>query len=220
MPIRRVTKFKNNVPIYENINVPDNPKNLSRAFGIFRKLKVPKKINGITVDYVIEKKLVINDDNENTQEILRIFLLTDSLCTFSSMVSLEAANKISICLIKRQKVYVDSSSGNMAIGKEIFVGAFYSFFNPEMSRKPPLNVPKNVGAVIMKPKIKEKPTKGSKACIRCGNNRILNVSAIGYVPKGIGIVENGSNSVNISLCLDCGQIQGKFPKRLTKSQNT
>lgn len=180
-------------------------------------MKVPKKINGITVDYVIEKKLVTNDD-ENTQEILRIFLLTDSLCTFSSMVPLVTANKISISLIKRQKVYVDSSSGNMAIGKEIFVEAFYSFFNPEMSRKPPLNVPKNVGAVVMKPKIKEKPLKGSKACIRCGNNRILNVSAIGYVPKGIGIAENGGNSVSISLCLECGQIQGKFPKKLAKSK--
>lgn len=61
-------------------------------------------------------------------------------------------------------------------------------------------------------------------CQKCSSKRIMNVTAKcsdtcgfsingvdsdGYVPKEIGI--GGGDYVRFNYCLDCGQIQGKFP---------
>jgi hypothetical protein len=62
-------------------------------------------------------------------------------------------------------------------------------------------------------------------CQRCGSNRILSVGAKcsdccavefkgfehdGYVPKGIGIGEG--DTIEIDVCLECGQLQDQWPK--------
>ena len=62
------------------------------------------------------------------------------------------------------------------------------------------------------------------ACQRCQSNRIMNVTAKcsdtcgfsinsmeseGYVPEHIGI--GGGDYVELSYCLNCGQIKGNFP---------
>ena len=61
-------------------------------------------------------------------------------------------------------------------------------------------------------------------CQKCNSQRILSLSAKcsdlcfatlgteekdGYVPCDLGI--GGGDYVEIQLCLDCGQLQGKFP---------
>jgi hypothetical protein len=61
-------------------------------------------------------------------------------------------------------------------------------------------------------------------CAHCGKDRILNISAKcsdlchtnlgdlesnGYVPEGLGI--GNGDYLEFKLCLDCGQVQGKFP---------
>lgn len=61
-------------------------------------------------------------------------------------------------------------------------------------------------------------------CQKCSSERIMSatgkcsdtcgfsingVDADGYVPKGIGI--GGGDYIKFNYCLDCGQIQGKFP---------
>jgi len=63
-----------------------------------------------------------------------------------------------------------------------------------------------------------------KVCIRCNNARVLsvhnhgrdcNVFRIngheheGYVPADLGI--GAGDDVEFSLCLNCGQVQGKYP---------
>lgn len=62
-------------------------------------------------------------------------------------------------------------------------------------------------------------------CQRCGSERIMSLTAKcsdlcsvqingaedrGYVPGGLGI--GGGDYVEFSLCLECGQIQGEFPR--------
>ena len=62
------------------------------------------------------------------------------------------------------------------------------------------------------------------SCIRCNSDRILSVNAHskdlgcfeiysqehdGYVPEDLGI--GGGDDVEFDLCLDCGQMQGKWP---------
>lgn len=64
-------------------------------------------------------------------------------------------------------------------------------------------------------------------CQRCESDRILNLMAKcsdlcsveikgakdhGYVPGGLGI--GGDDYVEFRLCLDCGQVQGEFPRPL------
>lgn len=60
---------------------------------------------------------------------------------------------------------------------------------------------------------------------KCGSTRVLQVTAkcsdlcfinyngierSDYVPSGIGL-GNDSDYVEIALCMECGQVQGKFP---------
>lgn len=67
------------------------------------------------------------------------------------------------------------------------------------------------------------------ACGRCGSRRLCSVTAKcsdmcsvevgdkethGYVPGDLGI--GGSDYVELTFCLDCGQIQGGWPKPPTK----
>jgi hypothetical protein len=62
------------------------------------------------------------------------------------------------------------------------------------------------------------------SCCRCKSERVLGITAKcsdccstqlwdrehqGYVPCGVGI--GGGDYVEFSVCLDCGQLQGKFP---------
>jgi len=62
-------------------------------------------------------------------------------------------------------------------------------------------------------------------CQRCGKDRVMFVSAKcsdlcvaeyrgvehdGYVPKGINI-DRWGDYVDVKFCLECGQIQGKWP---------
>lgn len=42
----------------------------------------------------------------------------------------------------------------------------------------------------------------------------------GYVPLDMGISSRDSNSVVFSWCLECGQIQGKFPLPTTKMEKS
>lgn len=61
-------------------------------------------------------------------------------------------------------------------------------------------------------------------CITCGSTRIIAISGHcvdcfnaqygkvdynGYVPEGIGI--GGGDDIELRYCLECGQIQDKFP---------
>jgi len=63
-----------------------------------------------------------------------------------------------------------------------------------------------------------------KKCIRCESDRILEIGGktsdcyghaykdkeyTGYVPDNVGI--GGDDYIEFSYCLECGQIQGKFP---------
>lgn len=63
-------------------------------------------------------------------------------------------------------------------------------------------------------------------CQRCNSDKILNFSAKcsdqfsctykgegyrGLVPQGIGINDQYGDFVEGDLCLNCGQVQGKFP---------
>lgn len=67
-----------------------------------------------------------------------------------------------------------------------------------------------------------------KMCQRCKSDRIIYVSGKcsdlcsvdykdrhgdGYVPAGIGLHDEGAygDYVIVEYCLDCGQLQGKFP---------
>lgn len=50
-------------------------------------------------------------------------------------------------------------------------------------------------------------------CSDCCAFTIGSVSGDGYVPKGLGI--GGGDYVDFKLCLECGQVQGKFPIPLT-----
>lgn len=62
------------------------------------------------------------------------------------------------------------------------------------------------------------------ACQKCGSERLLNVNAKtsdmcctrfagehkdGYTPSGINI--GGGDYLRFELCLECGQVQGKWP---------
>ena len=66
-------------------------------------------------------------------------------------------------------------------------------------------------------------------CITCNSNRIVYISGKssdlnyirigeaeheGYVPYGLGI--GGSDYIEFEFCLNCGQIQGGFPKHTTQ----
>jgi hypothetical protein len=66
-------------------------------------------------------------------------------------------------------------------------------------------------------------------CQKCSGNRVADVSGKtsdmcsvsiegsdmdGYVPKDMGI--GGGDYLEFSYCLDCGQMQGNFPKPPTK----
>jgi len=68
-------------------------------------------------------------------------------------------------------------------------------------------------------------------CQRCGSERILSAGCKcsdmftasvgdleidGYVPDDLGI--GGGDYVELDLCLDCGQLQGKFPLPLSKME--
>ena len=50
-------------------------------------------------------------------------------------------------------------------------------------------------------------------CSDCCNIHFMKVDNDGYVPGDMGI--GGGDYVEFSWCLDCGQIQGKFPMRNT-----
>lgn len=69
-------------------------------------------------------------------------------------------------------------------------------------------------------------------CQRCGSERILNAGGKssdcnsgdiagkefeGYIPYGLGI--GGGDYYNISLCLQCGQLQGEFPLAKSELEN-
>jgi hypothetical protein len=75
-------------------------------------------------------------------------------------------------------------------------------------------------------------SKKMAACQRCESPRILHVSAHGrdcnyfrinefdydgYVPPDLG-VGNGDD-VEFSVCLNCGQMQGSFPREKTQLEN-
>ena len=62
------------------------------------------------------------------------------------------------------------------------------------------------------------------SCQRCGSIRVAGISSkssdlnavhvgtaehVGYVPEGFGI--GGGDYIEFEWCLECGQIQGKFP---------
>jgi hypothetical protein len=51
-----------------------------------------------------------------------------------------------------------------------------------------------------------------RVCAKCSDLcdiSIKNIPSCGYVPEDMGI--GGGDSVDFDLCLDCGQLQGKFP---------
>jgi hypothetical protein len=67
-----------------------------------------------------------------------------------------------------------------------------------------------------------------KTCQRCESDRILEIVGKtsdlcwarykekehdGYVPTGIGVDDGTGDYLDFSLCLQCGQVQGKFPIR-------
>lgn len=69
------------------------------------------------------------------------------------------------------------------------------------------------------------------ACQKCQSKRIADISAKcsdmfcasvggkdydGYVPKDMGFADKYGDYVAFKYCLDCGQIQGKFPLKETK----
>jgi hypothetical protein len=71
-----------------------------------------------------------------------------------------------------------------------------------------------------------------KSCQRCSSNRIGRVLAhcsdmcsvdlasrheYGYVPRDLGI--GGGDDVQFDYCLDCGQIQGKFPLPISEVES-
>jgi len=47
-------------------------------------------------------------------------------------------------------------------------------------------------------------------CSDCCGYSIGNLSGDGYVPQGLGI--GGGDYVEFNICLDCGQVQGQFPR--------
>jgi hypothetical protein len=64
-------------------------------------------------------------------------------------------------------------------------------------------------------------------CDKCGSERVLSISAkcsdqfsanycgydyTGYVLEGIGI-DDGEDYINFDFCLECGQLQGTWPKK-------
>lgn len=66
-------------------------------------------------------------------------------------------------------------------------------------------------------------------CQNCNSDRVLNVqshasdchvisingkSKDGYLPRDLGI--GGGDDLRMNFCLECGQIQGKFPLPLTE----
>ena len=68
-------------------------------------------------------------------------------------------------------------------------------------------------------------------CQRCSSLRLASILAHcsdmcsvdlggrhehGYVPRDLGI--GGGDDVQLTYCLDCGQIQGKFPRALTQME--
>jgi len=70
-------------------------------------------------------------------------------------------------------------------------------------------------------------------CRKCGSDRVCEVHArcesafrcwiqdhtyMGYVPDdlGLGFTHGGGDHVTFSYCLNCGQMQGRFPLKLTK----
>lgn len=53
----------------------------------------------------------------------------------------------------------------------------------------------------------------SAKCSDCCGYTLGNFSSDGYVPAGLGI--GGGDYVEFNLCLDCGKIQGKFPRPLS-----
>ena len=70
------------------------------------------------------------------------------------------------------------------------------------------------------------------SCQKCNSGRVVNMCSKssecnhveingnehnGYVPSDMGI--GGSDYINISWCLDCGQIQGDWPVHITKIEN-
>ncbi len=70
-------------------------------------------------------------------------------------------------------------------------------------------------------------------CQRCSSPRLARILAhcsdmcsvdlagrheYGYVPRGLGI--GGGDDVQLTYCLDCGQIQGKFPLPRTQMEET
>ena len=69
-------------------------------------------------------------------------------------------------------------------------------------------------------------------CVKCGSNRIADVSAkcsdmcsvaidgkecSGYVPSDIGI--GSGDYIDLTYCLACGQIAGEWPRPITDLEN-
>jgi len=67
------------------------------------------------------------------------------------------------------------------------------------------------------------------ACQKCESDRVLDIKAksndccimdlygvqhVGYAPRIDGI--SGGDYIKTSICLDCGQVQGTFPKPITE----
>jgi hypothetical protein len=70
-------------------------------------------------------------------------------------------------------------------------------------------------------------------CQRCKSERIVNISGKvsdlcfarigdhehdGYVPDDLGV--GGGDYLDFGLCLDCGQLQGEFPREPTELEGT
>lgn len=70
------------------------------------------------------------------------------------------------------------------------------------------------------------PKDGAKICQRCGSERVAEICAKcsdlcstsigvldcdGYAPQDMGLENDYGDYVHFSYCLDCGQIQGKWP---------
>ncbi len=78
------------------------------------------------------------------------------------------------------------------------------------------------------------PSPANIICQTCGGNKIIRVNAIcadscifvcpnhdihndvGFVPGEVGI--GGGTSIDLTLCLDCGQLQGNWPKELPEKE--
>lgn len=56
----------------------------------------------------------------------------------------------------------------------------------------------------------------SAKCSDCCGVNLGNVSHEGYVPEGLGI--GGGDYIDFDLCLDCGQLQGDFPRPPSKME--